>query len=88
MQSFIAKFQDYEEQVIANGNFLITIKKLPYPAKVNVEYILAKSKARNKGAKIKHIEKDESIVEEVAHKPLKKMLRKRKVMGLPVRLEE
>jgi len=88
MQSFLAKHSDYEEQVISDGNFLITIRKLPYPAKVDVEYKLAKSKAKNKGAKIKHLFGKEAIIEKIIHKPLRKILRKRKIMGIPVRWDE
>lgn len=88
MQSFIAKHSDHEEQVIWDGNFLIIIKKLPSPAKVDVEYKLAKNKARNKGAKIKHLFEKKTIIEEIKHKPVRKILRKRKVMRLPIKLEE
>jgi hypothetical protein len=88
MQSFLAKHEDYEEQVISDGNFFIIIKKLPYPAKANIEYKLAKSKARNKGAKVTTLGEKKIILKQIRHRPLKEIIRKRKVMGLPVRLDE
>ncbi len=88
MQSFLAKHSDYEEQVISDDNFLIIIKKLPYPAKVDIEYKLAKSKAKNKGAKVKHLFEKETIIEKIIHKPLRKILRKTRIMRLPVRWKE
>ena len=88
MQSFLAKYSDHEEQVISNGNFLIIIKKLPYPAKVDVEYKLAKSKAKNKGAKIKYLFEKKTIIQKIIHKPLRKILRKTRIMRIPVRWDE
>jgi hypothetical protein len=88
MESFVAEYEEYSEQVISDGNFFITIKKLPYPAKVGIEYKLAKSKARNKGAKVTTLGEKKIILKEIRHRPLKEIIRKRKVMGLPVRLDE
>lgn len=83
MQSFLAKHSDCEEQVISDGNFLIIIRKHPYPAKVDVEYKLAKSRAKNKGAKIKHLFEKRTIVKEIKHKITRKFFKRIKIMGLP-----
>ena len=88
MQSFLAKYSDHEEQVISDGNFLIIIKKLPYPAKVDIEYRLAKSKARNKGAKIEHLFEKRAIVKEIKHKITRKFFKRIKIMGLPFYLSK
>ena len=88
MESFLAKYSDYEEQVIANDNFLIIIKKLPYPSKVNIEYKLAKSRARNKGAKIKHLFEKKTIIGEIKHKITRKFFKRIKIMGLPFYLSK
>lgn len=85
MQSFIAKYSEFEEQVISDGPYFIIIRKLPTAIKTHRQYREAKTKAARKGAEIIHIEEDKSIVEEIRHKPTKEVLRKRKVMGLPIR---
>ena len=88
MQSFLAKHSDYEEQVIADDNFLIIIRKLPYPGKVNIEYKLAKSKAKNKGAKIEHLFEKRAIVNKIKHKITRKFFKRIKIMGLPFRFNK
>lgn len=90
MQSFTAKYSDgIEEQVISDGKFLITIRHLPTETRANIEYKLAKSHARNKGAKITYLPGEEATVREVKHKPTKKLLREREIeiMGKKVRVK-
>lgn len=85
MQSFLAKHSEYEEQVIQDDNFLITIRKLPYPAKAEIKYKLklAKSRAKNKGAKIKHLSGKGTIIREIKHKITRKFFKRIKIVGLP-----
>jgi len=88
MQSFLAKHEDCQEQVIQDDNFLITIRKLPYPAKADIEYKLAKSRAKNKGAKIRHLFGKGTIIREIEHKMTRKFFKRIKIMGLPFRFNK
>ena len=92
MQSFLAKYSEFEEQVIVDGPYLIIIRKLPTAIRTNREYKEAKLKAARKGGKIEHAFGKEQVVRQTKHKPMKKLLEEReiKIMGrkIKVRLDE
>jgi len=83
MQSFLAKHSDCEEQVIQDGKFVIIIREFSCEAEANNEYKLAKSRARNKGAKIRHLFGKRTIIQEIKHRITRKFFKRIKIIGLP-----
>ncbi len=88
MQSFLAKHSDCQEQVIQDGKFVIIIREFGCEAEANNEYKNVKNEVKKIALKIKHETKEKTMVKQIRHKPLKELIRKRKIMGLPVRWDE
>jgi len=90
MQSFLAKHSDYEEQVIQDSKFVIIIREFDSVAEANNEYKNVKDEVRKIAEKIKHLKpmREKTIIKQIKHGPLKELIRKRKIMGLPVRWEK
>ena len=85
MQSFLAKHSDCEEQVIQDSKFIIIIREFDSVAEANNEYKTVKNEARKIAEKIKHLTKEKTMVKQIRHRPLKELIRKRKILGLPLR---
>lgn len=89
MQSFLAKHEDCREQVIQDGKFVIIIRELGCEAEANNEYKDVKNEARRVAKKIEHLKvKEKTITKQIRHKPLRRILSKRRILGLPVRWDE
>jgi len=93
MQSFLAKHSDCQEQVIQDGRFVIIVREFGCVAEANNEYKNVKNEVRKgeeKKPDIKHLKpmKEKTIVKQIRHRPLRELIRKRKILGLPVRLDE
>ncbi len=85
MQSFLAKHSDCGEQVIQNSKFIIIIREFGSVAEANNEYKNVLNEARKIAEKIKHLTKEKTMIKEIRHKPLKELIRKKRILGLPVR---
>jgi len=85
LQSFLAKHSDCEEQVIQDSKFIIIIREFDSVAEANNEYKTVKNEARKIAEKIKHLTKEKTMVKQIRHRPLKELIRKRKILGLPLR---
>lgn len=88
MQSFLAKHSDCREQVIQDSKFVIIIREFGSVAEANNEYKNVKDEVRKIAEKIKHLTKEKTMVKQIRHRPLKELIKKRKIMGLPVRWDE
>lgn len=88
MQSFLAKHEDCQEQVIQDGRFVIVVREFDCEGEANNEYKDVKNEVKKIALKIKHETKEKTMVKEIRHRPLKELIRKKKMMGLPVRWEE
>jgi len=90
MQSFLAKHSDCQEQVIQDGRFVIIVREFGCEAEANNEYKNVKNDVRKIASKIKHLKpmKEKTIVKQIRHKPLRRFLSRKRIMGLPVRWDE
>lgn len=88
MQSFLAKHEDCQEQVIQDGKFVIIIREFGCVVEANNEYKNVKNETKKIAEKIKHLTKEKTMIKKIRHRPLKELIRKRKILGLPVRWEK
>jgi len=88
MQSFLAKHSDCQEQVIQDSKFVIIIREFGSVAEASNEYKNVKNEVKKIALKIKHETKEKTMIKEIRHRPLKELIRKRKILGLPVRWDE
>ncbi len=83
MQSFLAKHSDCQEQGIQDGRFVIIVREFNCEAEANNEYKNVKNEVKKIAEKIKHLTKEKTMVKQIRHRPLKELIKKRKIMGLP-----
>ena len=83
MQSFLAKHSDCREQVIQDSKFIIIIREFGSVAEANNEYKNVKNETKKVAEKIKYLTKEKTMVKQIRHRPLKELIKKRKIMGLP-----
>jgi len=88
MQSFLAKHSDCQEQVIQDSKFVIIIREFGCEAESNNEYKNVKNEVKKIALKIKHETKEKTMIKQIRHKPLRRLLGRKRIMGLPVRWDE
>lgn len=89
MQSFLAKHEDCREQVIQDGKFVIIVREFGCEAEANNEYKNVKNDVRKIAKKIEHLKpmREKTIIKQVKHGPLRRLLSRRRILGLPIKFE-
>lgn len=90
MQSFLAKHSDCREQVIQDSRYVIIVREFSCEAEANNEYKNVLNDVRKIAKKIEHLSplKEKTIIKQVRHKSLRRLLSRKRIMRIPVRWDD